>query len=307
NIYYCILMQVNNKLFCITCGLVVDRSSHTIAYYWCSLDCFLKKPRKDFILSLCQTCREPMVHEIKWDRMFCSPKCRRATKETKRKQSKVQTKRYEDPEARQKTSEATRESMTEEVRKKMNEANIKRFEDPKERQKLRETQLKRYEDPEERRKTGEAISKSMTKEVRKKISKATSGENNPMYKDGRSFFYGPNWVKQQDTCRERDDNICQLCSKTKVEHIHNNSLGKPTPHNMIIHHIIFFEEFGEENYKKANKLTNIICLCMSCHSSIHHNLQFYTEHTQKLQELANKSTKRFLEEGQLLKTIKTAK
>jgi len=35
--------------------------------------------------------------------------------------------------------------------------------------------------------------------------------------------------------------------------------------NLDVHHIVPFREFGLENYKKANRLENLISLCHSCH------------------------------------------
>lgn len=71
---------------------------------------------------------------------------------------------------------------------------------------------------------------------------------------GYKSYYGPNWGIQRRACRKRDNNECQVCKKTKEE------LGK----NMDVDHKIPARLF--DDYKKANDLDNLWCLCNSCHS-----------------------------------------
>ena len=62
-------------------------------------------------------------------------------------------------------------------------------------------------------------------------------------------YYGPNWKKQKKLCLERDRGICRVCKKTNI--------------NIDVDHIIEFQKFN--NYLKANKLSNLWCLCDRCH------------------------------------------
>jgi len=79
------------------------------------------------------------------------------------------------------------------------------------------------------------------------------------WKGGYDGYYGPNWPKQKRAALERDNKSCKICGKTQRQ------LGK----NPDAHHIIPFEEFTIENYIEANKLSNLICFCGSCHSKVH--------------------------------------
>lgn len=75
------------------------------------------------------------------------------------------------------------------------------------------------------------------------------------WKGGYKPYYGENWRYQRKLCRERDKNTCEECKLT------TKILGK----NMDVDHKIPFEAFNG-NWKKANKLSNLQCLCPSCHS-----------------------------------------
>ena len=79
------------------------------------------------------------------------------------------------------------------------------------------------------------------------------GEHHPLW-TGISVTYGENWKKQRCLTRERDKNICRICLKSKEQ---NDNL------NMDVHHIIPFKLF--KNYKEANRIENLISLCLSCH------------------------------------------
>lgn len=78
-----------------------------------------------------------------------------------------------------------------------------------------------------------------------------SGENHPRWKGGKEYYRGPNWERQRQKARERDDFVCQYCGEGDTE--------------LDVHHIIPFNEF--DTYKKANHLQNLITLCDSCHSN----------------------------------------
>lgn len=87
--------------------------------------------------------------------------------------------------------------------------------------------------------------------------------------------YGPNWSKQRNAARERDDFLCRNCGAPE-------SSPRPSPSGKTsagegvrgrqhdVHHVHPFREFGyvrgqNENYKQANALNNLMTLCPSCH------------------------------------------
>lgn len=74
--------------------------------------------------------------------------------------------------------------------------------------------------------------------------------------------YGPNWAEQRQLVRERDNFRCTQC-------------GAPEPpgRQHDVHHLTPFRTFGyvpglNENYKIANRLSNLILVCRSCHHRI---------------------------------------
>jgi len=79
-----------------------------------------------------------------------------------------------------------------------------------------------------------------------------SGENHPRWKDNGAYYRGPNWRRQREKARERDDNECQECGSTESA--------------LDVHHIIPFDEF--DDYERANRLKNLTTLCDSCHSNV---------------------------------------
>jgi len=80
------------------------------------------------------------------------------------------------------------------------------------------------------------------------------GSDSPNWKGGTSKNYGPNWKKQRQKALDRDNNQCQSCGEREKLHVH---------------HRIRKEKFringGEEWWKEANKLSNLVTLCPSCH------------------------------------------
>lgn len=87
-------------------------------------------------------------------------------------------------------------------------------------------------------------------------SKRMKGKNNPNYIDGSSpQDYGENWWRQSRKTRKRDKNTCQHCGLK-----HNWKKGQVVD----VHHKIPFRLFNGD-YKKANQLSNLICLCRKCH------------------------------------------
>ncbi len=76
-----------------------------------------------------------------------------------------------------------------------------------------------------------------------------SGENHYNWKGGkRSRWRGKNWDEVRDKVLERDGYECTVCGSNK---------------NLNVHHKIPFDEF--DDYKDANKTSNLITLCISHH------------------------------------------
>ena len=87
----------------------------------------------------------------------------------------------------------------------------------------------------------------VSKETRNKLSHASSGENNWCWKGGISEKeYPKEFYEIREQIRERDNNTCQLCNKTK-----NKSYR-----NLDVHHI--------DGDKKNNQPCNLITLCQYC-------------------------------------------
>lgn len=87
-----------------------------------------------------------------------------------------------------------------------------------------------------------------------------SGENNFNWQGGYNPYYGPNWRQQRRNARYRDNYTCQRCHITEKEY----------GHQLDVHHIKPFREFGIEHYKEANHLGNLICYCNTCHLITEH-------------------------------------
>ena len=81
------------------------------------------------------------------------------------------------------------------------------------------------------------------------------GKNNPAWRGGAEYYYGPNWTRQARRTRKRDSHRCQFCNA-------ESPLGY---RNLDVHHIRPFRYFKLENYKRANLLTNLVTLCGPCH------------------------------------------
>lgn len=81
------------------------------------------------------------------------------------------------------------------------------------------------------------------------------GENCNFWIGGYDSYRGKNWYGQRNKARIRDKNICQICGKTLEEQ----------DNNMIVHHIVPFR-FFKNDYRKANDLDNLICVCHNCHA-----------------------------------------
>lgn len=75
------------------------------------------------------------------------------------------------------------------------------------------------------------------------------------YNEQHCAGYGPNWEEQKKAAKERDGYVCRICGKVgKNGWLH-------------VHHFNPFDSFNGD-WKTANDLSNIICLCPSCHRRV---------------------------------------
>lgn len=89
------------------------------------------------------------------------------------------------------------------------------------------------------------------------LSENTRGEQHHAWKGGRQWpDRGPNWSSQRKHALKRDGQRCQVCGKKKSK-----------ARRITVHHIVPYRLFNGD-YLRANELTNLICLCQSCHSKI---------------------------------------
>lgn len=85
--------------------------------------------------------------------------------------------------------------------------------------------------------------------TKEKISKKKRAKGNWSYIDGRSLYRGEDWAWARKLTLIRDDYTCQSCGTTKKS-------------RMFVHHVIPYIVCHD------NRLTNLICLCHSCHTRI---------------------------------------
>lgn len=90
----------------------------------------------------------------------------------------------------------------------------------------------------------------------KTIAQDLTGSNNPRWRGGyRNGYRGPNWKEQSSKARQRDNFTCRRCGHFQIK-----------PH-LPVHHIKPYRDFNGD-YKKANRLSNLITLCRNCHSRL---------------------------------------
>jgi len=92
-----------------------------------------------------------------------------------------------------------------------------------------------------------------------------SSENNPMLKDGVKSEFGSNWKKMRKKALERDDYVCQHCSKTEKENGRSLSVHHITPRRLFI-------EDNNMSVEQSNVLCNLVALCRSCHMKAEHGV-----------------------------------
>jgi hypothetical protein len=82
-------------------------------------------------------------------------------------------------------------------------------------------------------------------------------ENNPSWKGGYAPYYGANWKRQARKARARDGHKCCRCG------VNESELGR----SLDVHHIVRFADFNGD-WQQANKLSNLISYCHSCHMRV---------------------------------------
>jgi len=98
--------------------------------------------------------------------------------------------------------------------------------------------------------------------------KEMAGENHPLWKGGISRLpYSIDWTETlKRSIRERDHYVCRICGEQQTE--------KTFP----VHHI---------DYNKKNcSPTNLITLCISCHSKTNYNREYWIEYFNNIQKNA---------------------
>jgi len=81
-------------------------------------------------------------------------------------------------------------------------------------------------------------------------------------------YRGPNWEKQRERARFRDQYRCQNCGVTQPEHLADFGRG------LSVHHLTPIRVFRENsddgpNWDRVNALDNLLTLCQPCHQSIY--------------------------------------
>lgn len=76
-------------------------------------------------------------------------------------------------------------------------------------------------------------------------------------------YRGPNITRQSARARRRDGFKCRKCG------VSQSDIGQ----KLDIHHLIPFKDFNyipgtNDNYKQANRLSNLVSLCRSCHMAL---------------------------------------
>lgn len=80
-----------------------------------------------------------------------------------------------------------------------------------------------------------------------------SGEDHPRYTGGSVNHNTPLWKEQRRKARQRDNNMCLVCGKTKEE------IGRKPD----VHHLKPYREFDSDD--KAHRLENLVTLCPTHH------------------------------------------
>jgi len=81
-----------------------------------------------------------------------------------------------------------------------------------------------------------------------------TGELHPLWIADKQRDYGEKWEYVRSKARDRDNYTCQGCG------VNESTMGR----ELDVHHIQPLRKF--ESLENANRLQNLICLCMSCHN-----------------------------------------
>jgi transposase-like protein len=96
--------------------------------------------------------------------------------------------------------------------------------------------------------------------IQTRVKEMPSGEDHPNWKGGRVGSYGPSWPRQREKALERANYKCEHTGMTQKRH--KELFGGQ---GLNVHHIRPFREFGVENHREANKLSNLRVLTVSEH------------------------------------------
>lgn len=87
---------------------------------------------------------------------------------------------------------------------------------------------------------------------------APSGEDHPHWKEGYDKYYGDSWYFKRKECLKRDNKRCRVCGSECGDSSYFD--------NPDVHHINPQNNWDvEEEHEEMNDLSNLICLCRSCH------------------------------------------
>ena len=87
------------------------------------------------------------------------------------------------------------------------------------------------------------------------MKREQSGEKSKLWVGGITTYRGKGWLTARLLAVERDGGACQNCGEI---------IGTSIP----VHHIKPFRTFASA--AEANELSNLLCLCQSCHMQIEH-------------------------------------
>ena len=89
------------------------------------------------------------------------------------------------------------------------------------------------------------------------LSENWNGESHPLWEGGPTPYYGPDWYSQRRKAIQRDDEQCCDCGMTRDQHY--DEYGA----DLEVHHKTPIRTFNDTT--EANKLTNLITVCTTCH------------------------------------------
>ena len=216
--------QKRKKIKCDSCGKTIHRvPAHINKHNFCDRSCYLQWHHGERITLFCSQCKEKIVRKISEQKgkPFCSKKCwDKWRSENQRGENHSQYQRVETS-----CAQCGKQILVAPNKLRTRKNNF----------------------------CGNECRHLWNKD-------AFTGENNPAWKGGYSPYYGPDWYRQRDQARKRDNYCCQNCG------ISEENLS----YELHVHHIKAFRLFGyvpgeNKNYVEANKLNNLISLCASCH------------------------------------------